>query len=70
MRKLRNIRKYLSMTQDEFAHFMGIPLRTLEDIEAGRSKTRQLYIDAALWKIASQHGYHMAIVCEGKSYDD
>lgn len=34
--KLKNIREELGMNRTEFSHYVGIPLRTLEEWEAGR----------------------------------
>ena len=34
--KLKKIRKNLEMNRTEFSHYIGIPLRTLEEWEAGR----------------------------------
>ena len=36
IRKLKKIREDLGMNRTEFSHYMGIPLRTLEEWEAGR----------------------------------
>lgn len=33
---LKNIREDLGMNRTEFSHYVGIPLRTLEEWEAGR----------------------------------
>ncbi len=33
---LKKIRENLSMNRTEFSHYIGIPLRTLEEWEAGR----------------------------------
>lgn len=34
--KLKKIRENLEMNRTEFSHYIGIPLRTLEEWEAGR----------------------------------
>lgn len=34
--KLKKIREDLGMNRTEFSHYIGIPLRTLEEWEAGR----------------------------------
>lgn len=34
--KLKNMREELGMNRTEFSHYVGIPLRTLEEWEAGR----------------------------------
>ena len=36
IRRLKKIREDLGMNRTEFSHYMGIPLRTLEEWEAGR----------------------------------
>jgi len=36
IKKLKNIRETLGMNRTEFSQYMGIPLRTLEEWEAGR----------------------------------
>lgn len=34
--RLKKIRENIGMNRTEFSHYMGIPLRTLEEWEAGR----------------------------------
>ena len=34
--ELKNMREELGMNRTEFSHYVGIPLRTLEEWEAGR----------------------------------
>ena len=36
IKKLKKIRNDLGMNRTEFSHYIGIPLRTLEEWEAGR----------------------------------
>ncbi len=36
--RLKKIREYLGMNRTEFSHYIGIPLRTLEEWEAGRRR--------------------------------
>lgn len=36
--RLKKIRNNLGMNRTEFSHYMGIPLRTIEEWEAGRRK--------------------------------
>ena len=36
IRRLKQIREDLGMNRTEFSHYIGIPLRTLEEWEAGR----------------------------------
>lgn len=37
--RLKKIREELGMNRTEFSHYIGIPLRTLEEWEAGRRQT-------------------------------
>ena len=37
--RLKKIRENLGMNRTEFSHYIGIPLRTLEEWEAGRRQT-------------------------------
>lgn len=48
-----NIRKYLQLSQVDFAVLMGINVRTLQEWEQGRRKSRGSAI--SLLKIASKH---------------
>ncbi|MCC8483172.1 MAG: type II toxin-antitoxin system MqsA family antitoxin [Rickettsia endosymbiont of Labidopullus appendiculatus] len=48
-----NIRKYLQLSQVDFAVLMGINVRTLQEWEQGRRKPRGAAI--SLLKIASKH---------------
>ncbi|MCC8397940.1 MAG: type II toxin-antitoxin system MqsA family antitoxin [Rickettsia endosymbiont of Labidopullus appendiculatus] len=48
-----NIRKYLQLSQVDFAVLMGINVRTLQEWEQGRRKPRESAI--SLLKIASKH---------------
>lgn len=38
MKKLKDLRKMKGMNRREFSEYMGIPLRTMEEWEAGRRK--------------------------------
>lgn len=44
---VREIRLSSGSTQAAFAKLMGVPVRTLQDIESGKSKTRPIHIRAA-----------------------
>ena len=44
---LQTLRRTFGATQERFAGLMGLPLRTYEDIEAGRAKLREIHIRAA-----------------------
>lgn len=46
---LKNIRIYSGSTQSQMAEAMGLPLRTYEDLEAGRSQLRPVHEKAALY---------------------
>lgn len=45
--KLRDWRTAHKVTQAEMANLMGLPLRTYEDIEAGKSTLRPIHVHAA-----------------------
>lgn len=47
--QLREIRQAFGVSQNIFASHMGLPLRTFEDLEAGRTATREIHIRAAFW---------------------
>lgn len=44
---LAELRKAFGVTQERFSSLMGLPIRTYEDIEAGRSRLRDVHIRAA-----------------------
>lgn len=45
--RLALIRRTFGVTQSEFAARMGVPLRTLQDLEAGKSAFRMVHLHAA-----------------------
>jgi transcriptional regulator with XRE-family HTH domain len=45
--ELRAIRVPLGVTQAQFAAYMGVPLRTYEDLESGKTSIRPVHINAA-----------------------
>lgn len=45
--RLEGIRRSLNQNQREMAELMGLPLRTYEDLEAGRSEVRPVHLNAA-----------------------
>ncbi|NTJ00337.1 helix-turn-helix transcriptional regulator [Agrobacterium rhizogenes] len=47
MPALAQMRRHLGVTQAEFAAAMGVPFRTLQDIETGKSKPRLIHLRAA-----------------------
>lgn len=44
---LHALRSAVNATQADFASHMGVPLRTFEDLETGRSTLRDIHIRAA-----------------------
>ncbi len=44
---LQDIRHRMGVTQSAMAQSMGVPLRTYEDLEAGRSTVRPVHLQAA-----------------------
>lgn len=46
--RLKQLRQDLGLSQAQMADKMGLPLRTYEDIEAGRSKLRPIHMRAAM----------------------
>lgn len=59
--ELRGIRAGLNISQAKMADCMGLPLRTYEDIEAGRAKVRPVHLKAAYFAViefaAEHNGY-------------
>lgn len=48
---LQFLRHYAGVSQARMADLMGMPLRTYEDIEAGRSKYRPVHLAAGKWAL-------------------
>lgn len=48
---LKDLRNLVPLSQAGFAQEMGVPLRTYEDLEAGRSQVRAVHINAAIWAV-------------------
>ncbi len=48
---LKDLRTGANLTKPEFAHAMGVPLRTYENLEAGTTPVRQIHINAAYWAL-------------------
>ncbi|MBB4103561.1 helix-turn-helix domain-containing protein [Allorhizobium borbori] len=46
---LRYWRTGANLTQSQFATAMGVPLRTYEDLEAGKATIRPVHLAAAQW---------------------
>lgn len=53
---LRSLRQAFGVTKAKFASYMGVPLRTFEDLEAGRSPLRRIHrraIERAVLQLAA-----------------
>ena len=53
--QLFTVRNEFNATQAQMAMFMGVPLRTYEDLEAGRAKIRTIHtraLDRAIMEMA------------------
>lgn len=46
---LKKLRSLTPLTQHGFAGAMGVPLRTYEDLESGRTPLRPVHVKAAQW---------------------
>ncbi|WP_105430205.1 helix-turn-helix transcriptional regulator [Neorhizobium sp. T6_25] len=46
---LKIMRNQIGVTQVAMAEAMGMPLRSYEDVESGKSATRPIHIAAAKW---------------------
>lgn len=51
--KLRYWRIGANLTQSQFASAMGVPLRTYEDLEAGKATIRPVHEAAACWALVT-----------------
>ncbi len=49
MLDLKSFRENLGATQIEMATAMGMPLRSYQDVEAGRNPVRPIHVCAARW---------------------
>ncbi len=49
--ELKRLRGLTPYSQSGFAKQMGVPLRTYEDLEAGRSTVRPVHLNAATWAV-------------------
>lgn len=49
--ELKALRLSTHMSQRDFSHAMGLPLRTYENLESGRVDVRPVHIKAAKWAI-------------------
>lgn len=48
---LRDLRTGANLTKPAFAEAMGVPLRTYEDLEAGKSQVKAIHMNAAYWAL-------------------
>lgn len=59
--ELRALRAGLNVSQAKMADYMGVPIRTYEDLEAGRSTVRPVHLKAAYFALiqyaAENNGY-------------
>ncbi len=51
MKELREIRKLAGMNRREFSEYMGIPLRTMEEWEAGRRKMPDYVLRLIVYRV-------------------
>ncbi|PND29055.1 helix-turn-helix domain-containing protein [Sinorhizobium sp. M4_45] len=48
---LKQLRNWVPLTQAAFAEEMGVPLRTYEDLETGKTAVRPVHIQAGKWAV-------------------
>ncbi|WP_337183842.1 helix-turn-helix transcriptional regulator [Shinella sp.] len=48
---LKAIREATHLSQRAFADSMGVPLRTYEDLEGGKTTVRPVHLNAARWAL-------------------
>ncbi|MDX3973278.1 helix-turn-helix transcriptional regulator [Shinella sp.] len=64
---LKATRTDVGLTQQQMADAMGMPLRSYQDIEAGKNPVRPIHIKAASWALvenASKGGGYNALPVE------
>ncbi|WP_455271217.1 helix-turn-helix domain-containing protein [Rhizobium herbae] len=49
--QLKQLRELTPFSQAGFAKEMGVPLRTYEDLESGRTQVRAVHVNAAIWAV-------------------
>lgn len=54
MNILREMREFIGMNRREFSDYMGIPLRTLEEWEAGRRKMPDYVLRLIIYYITTE----------------
>lgn len=50
---LEELRKGAALTQAEFANAMGVPFRTYQDLEQGKTTVRPVHMMAAYWALVT-----------------
>lgn len=60
---LKTLRTGTGKTQTEFAELMGVPFRTYQDLEAGKSAIRQIHANSVALAM-------IKLAAEGRGYDD
>jgi len=63
---IRHIRQQLGMTQEEFAHALGITVGTVNRWENGRFRPSKL-ARATILEFARRHGVHLSDESDGNS---
>lgn len=51
LNKIKSLRSSVALTQAAFAELMGVPFRTLQDLESGQSNVRNIHVNAAKWAV-------------------
>ncbi|WP_221997544.1 helix-turn-helix domain-containing protein [Rhizobium laguerreae] len=51
LNKIKSLRSSVALTQAAFAELMGVPFRTLQDLESGQSNVRDVHMKAAKWAV-------------------
>lgn len=69
--ELKELRRLSCMTQRDFAMAMGVPLRTYENLENGRSEVRQIHLNAARWALAKALAAdETGVIVSGRAIED
>lgn len=58
---LKQLRNRTGLSKALFAAKMGVPLRTYENLESGRSPVREVHLNAARWAVLQVTGTQVAI---------
>ncbi len=51
MTNFRELRRTTGLSQHAFAELMGVPIRTLQDLEYDKNRTRSIHLNAAYFAI-------------------